>query len=371
MPPPDPPADGTASPPLALRALLLATLGAVGWLVAPFADALLIASVAAILAWPLHARLVRVVRAPRAVVTGLTVLALTVGVVSPVAGLAWLVTRELSLLAAQLATELDRGDLSAWFSTVSRLPVVAWLVDQAGGAAAVTEATRTAARDGLLGVATDMGQYVPGLVGVTARVVLKVAIFYLALATLFHRGDALAAWARRMSPLEEAHTTRLFSVFAEFSRNVVFAGLVAAAVQGGVAGIGYWLGGVDRPLLFALLTGVLAFVPLVGSAGAWVPIALLLPLQGRTGAALFVVAWSLALTGTVDNLVKPLIVRGRSDMPALLVFLGVFGGLLWLGVIGLLVGPVLMALLLALFRIYGEGLAPGPGVSPPPPRTAG
>ncbi len=362
MPLPPPAADGAASRSLALRVLLFAALGAVAWLVAPFADVLLIASVVAILAWPLHAWLARVVRAPRAIVTALTVVALTIGVVSPVAGLVWLVSRELTLLANQLATELDRGDLTAWLAGLSRIPVVSWLVEQAGGSAAVLDATRNAARDGLLGVAADTGQFVPGLVGGTARAVIKIAIFYLALATYFHRGEALGRWALRVTPLSAAHTARLFEVFAQFSRNVVLAGLAAAVTQGFVAGLGYWIGGVERPVLFAVLTGVLAFVPLIGSAVAWVPIALLLLLQGHSGSALFVVIWSMAVTGTVDNIVKPLIVRGRSDMPALLVFLGVFGGLLWFGVIGLLVGPVLIALLLVLLRIYEESL---PAVAPP------
>ncbi len=87
------------------------------------------------------------------------------------------------------------------------------------------------------------------------------------------------------------------------------------------------IAGVERAFLFAVLTGVLAFVPVVGTALAWLPVALLLLLEGRAGAAGFVVIWSIGLTGTVDNPVKPLIVRGRSDMPTLLVFLGVFGGL--------------------------------------------
>ncbi|GDX79287.1 hypothetical protein LBMAG42_10980 [Deltaproteobacteria bacterium] len=343
------------SPPLALRILLLATLAAVIWLVRPFLDALLVATVAAILAWPLHLWLVQRVRGPRSISTALTVILLTVGVVVPVGGLFWLVSRELAALATQLAAELDRGDLASWGAAITGVPLVQWLVDQAGGAPALTEALRTTARDGLLGVAKDVGQYVPGFLGVTARALLDLCIFYLALTTLFHRGAELRAWAKRMIPLAEAHTTRLFEVFAEFARNVVLAGVVAAMVQGAVAGVGYWLAGVDRPILFAVLTGVLAFIPLVGSAVAWVPVALLLLLQDRAGAALFITIWSIGLTGTVDNLVKPLIVRGRSDMPTLLVFLGVFGGLTTFGVIGLLVGPVLMALLLALLHIYEEG----------------
>ncbi len=341
--------------PLAIRILLVTALAAAVWLVRPFLGALLVATVVAILAWPLHLWIEARIRRPRALSTLLTLVILTVGVVVPVAALAWLVSRELGALARELATELDREDIQGWVAGFTEHAFVRRILELAGGGPAVTEALRTAARDGMLAVGRDAGQVVPGLVGVTARVVLDVCIFFLALATFFHRGMELRAWANRVIPLAEAHTSRLFAVFAEFARNVVLAGVVAAAVQGAVAGIGYALAGVDRAFLFAVLTGVLAFVPLVGTAMAWVPVAMLLALQHRPGAALFVVVWSIGLTGTVDNLVKPLIVRGRSDMPTLLVFLGAFGGLTAFGVIGLLVGPVLMALLLVLFRIYEEG----------------
>lgn len=341
--------------PLTIRILLVTALAATLWLVRPFLDALLVATVVAILAWPLHLWVEARVRRPRVLSTLLTVTSLTVGVVVPVAVLSWLVSRELGALVTQLASELDGDELRGWVSQATELPLVRRALDAAGGGPVVTEALRTAARDGLLAVGRDVGQVVPGLFGVTARAVLDVCIFFLALATFFHRGSELRGWANRALPLAEAHTTRLFAVFTEFARNVVLAGIVAAAVQGAVAGVGYALAGVERAFLFAVLTGVLAFVPLVGTAMAWVPVALLLLLQQRPGAALFVVVWSIGLTGTVDNVVKPFIVRGRSDMPTLLVFLGVFGGLTTFGVIGLLVGPVLMALLLALFRIYEEG----------------
>jgi predicted PurR-regulated permease PerM len=346
------------SPP-ALRVLMMVASGVAVWLASPFANALLVAAVVAVLAWPLHARLTRIPRLPRAFGTLITLLLVTVGAVVPVALLLWLVSRELAALATQLAAERDRESNQVWVTAARGVPAVAWLEAQAGGGGALAEAARTTSRDALLDAARNIGQDVPGLLGLTARAILNLIIFYVALATLFSRGEEFGAWVQRTSPLPPAQTTRLFSVFAEFARNVVLAGIIAAAAQGAVAGVGYWIAGVDRPVLFALLTGVLAFVPLVGTAAAWVPIALLLLLRGEVGAATFVAIWSLALTGTVDNFIKPFIVRGRSDMPTLLVFLGVFGGLIAFGLIGLLVGPVLMALLLALFKIHEEGRRAG------------
>lgn len=343
--------------PLSLRVLLLAALAAAGWLVLPFADALLVGAVAAVLAWPMNAWLLRRLKVPRAAVTALTVLVLTVVVVVPLGALLWLVSQQLTALGTQLAAELNGGDVDTLIAAVSRSPAVQWIVEQAGGQEAVAEAARTAAHEAVISVGRQLGLYVPGVLGGTVRWIVKVAIFYVALTTLFQRGESLVAWARRMSPLPDAHTARLFEVFAQFARNVVLAGIVTAMVQGAVAGIGYALAGVDRPVLFAVLTGVLAFVPLIGTAAAWAPLTLLLLLQGHTGEATFLLVWSVALTGTVDNVVKPLLVRGRSDMPTLLVFLGVFGGLLAFGVIGILVGPVLMALVLALLHLYEETIS--------------
>lgn len=333
----------TPSP--ALRIVLLATLLAVGWLVLPFADAVLVAAVATILGWPLRQRLHRA-RVHRGIATALSVVALTVGAVVPALALGWIVSRELTELMAQLAAVVEEGRLAAWFDRTASLPAVAWMVEQAGGPAGV----QARVRDELLKAAGVL----PGLVGTTAFAVVKITIFYLTLATLLHRGEAFAEWVVRLSPLEQEHTRKLFAVFAEFAQNVVVAGLVAAAAQGSVATLGYWLAGFERPITFGILTGAMAFVPVVGSAVAWVPVTALLALQGREGAAIFVVIWSIAVTTSVDNFLKPLVVRGRNDMPAVLVFLGVFGGLAGLGVIGVLVGPVLMALLIVLLRIYAE-----------------
>jgi len=342
-----------------LRVLLLATVVLVGWLVRPFADALIVAAVVVVLAWPFHHRLLRLTHERRALATGLSVVAVTLGVVLPVVGLFLLVSRELAALANQVAVELDRGDLATFITSMQRVPLLAWLVGQVGGADALTVELRGASRDTVADIARAIGQSVPDLVGRTARLVLKVTVFELALSTLFYRGEALLMWLTRLSPLRPAHTQRLLKVFSDFARKVVTAGLVAAVVQGLVAGLGYLLVGIERPILLAFLTGVLSFVPVVGTAAAWVPVTLILLLQGHTIGALVVTLWSILLTGTVDNIVKPLVVRGHGDMPALLVFLGVFGGLAAFGVVGLLVGPVLMAVLLALLRFYEESLEGG------------
>lgn len=343
----------------ALRIALLVALGTVMWLVAPFADALLVAAVVAILAWPIQGFLAKRLR--RSFATALSVVALTLGILGPLATILAVVSGELVGLVNQVVAEVQGGAWTAWVDRVTDHPWFAFVASQAGGQKALAATLQRGVGEGLVSIAAAVSQNVPGLVSLTAVAAVKITIFYLAVATLLHRGPDLLAWGLRVSPLREVHTGRLYEVFAQFARNVVFAGLMSGVIQGAVAGLGYTIVGVDRPLLFAVLTGLLAYVPFVGTALVWVPLSILLVAQDRSGAAIGLVAWSVILTASVDNFVKPLLVKGRSDIPAVLVFLGVFGGLIGFGVIGVLLGPVLVAMLLALFKIYEESL----GTKPP------
>jgi predicted PurR-regulated permease PerM len=336
--------------------LVLLALAAVGslWLVRPFLDALLVAVVVWVIVRPTHRDIVRRLHGKEGLATLVTTVGMTVGVVLPIVGLGVIVARELMVLANLIVSKVRLGSLDALLNEALAVRPLRWLVEQAGGPDAISTMLESGVREGSVRVATLVTQNVPDLLTLTATAILKTVIFYVALLTLLTRGPGLRKWAMRVSPLTTTHTDRLGEVFSEFARNVVLAGVVAGVAQGVMATIGYSLAGIDRPLLFGVLTGVLAYVPLIGTAIAWVPLTLLLVAEGRLGAAGFMVIWSVGITGTVDNLVKPLIVKGRSDVPMLFVLLGVFGGLYALGIIGLLVGPVAMAMLLALIRIYAE-----------------
>lgn len=334
--------------------ILLGVLVLTLWLVRAWLDAVVVAAVVAMLAWPVHERIARLLGRRRRLGTALTLLGLVVGIFVPLSLLGLVVGREIVLLADQVVQTIEVGAWDGWLKEALRAGPMEDVVRAAGGRTQVTEQLQLQLRQGALTVATSVTSSVPDLLSVTASVLVKVVVFLLALTTFLHRGPEAIAYARRLSPLSAAHTDRLFGVFAEFARNVVLAGLVAGVCQGAVALVGFLLADVERALLFGVLTAVFAYVPLVGTALVWGPVALLLVAQGRPGAAIFVAIWSLALTGTVDNVIRPIIVRGRSDVPLLLVFLGAFGGLGSFGLIGLLVGPVLVAVLLALLRIYAE-----------------
>lgn len=345
-------------PDRALRILLLIALTGVFFLFSPFLTTLVLASVTTVLVWPIQRQLSLWLKG-RGFATVLTMLCLTLGVLGPVTSILFLVSRELQQILGGLVEAIQAGAVDRLVAQVLGNPWVQQAVDWSGDAN-LGGTLRDSAQQTAMGMAGAITQRLPNLVSGTARLSLDLVIYYMTIATLLYEGPSFLAWGLRISPLRQEHTRRMFEVFAEFARNVVLAGLFTGALQGVVAGIGYWIFEVDRPLLLSLLTGVLAYVPVVGTALVWVPLTLAALAQGAWGQAAGLMVWSLLFTTSVDNFVKPLLVRGRSNVPPVLIFLGVFGGLSWLGLIGVLVGPVAVAVLLALLQIYEESLSPAP-----------
>ncbi len=106
--------------------------------------------------------------------------------------------------------------------------------------------------------------------------------------------------------------------------------------------------------MFGVVAAFVSLIPMVGAALLWVPAVLWLALQGEYGYAMFLAAWGVLVVGMADNVLRPLLVSGRVAVPTLAVFVGVMGGLSAFGFIGLFIGPIVLGLLVALFRLEVE-----------------
>jgi predicted PurR-regulated permease PerM len=145
-------------------------------------------------------------------------------------------------------------------------------------------------------------------------------------------------------------------VAAATVRGVVLGILGTAIVQGVLAGIGLWIAGVRAAPLLGLLTFFLSPVP-IGPPLVWVPAGLWLINAGETGWGIFVLAWGALVVSSIDNVIKPLIISRDSDLPFILVLLGVLGGAVAFGFIGVFLGPVLLAVGYALLEVWLKGAA--------------
>jgi predicted PurR-regulated permease PerM len=138
------------------------------------------------------------------------------------------------------------------------------------------------------------------------------------------------------------------------TRALVYGTGVTALVQGALVGMGFAFVGLPSPVVFGVIAALAALIPLLGTPVVWVPAVIVLAAQDRWGAALFMVIWG-AIVVTIDNFLRPWLVSGRARIEPLTVFIGVLGGVSAFGPVGVFLGPLVLALAIALVRFSLEG----------------
>ncbi len=136
---------------------------------------------------------------------------------------------------------------------------------------------------------------------------------------------------------------------SETTRAVVYGVGLTAVAQSVLAGLSYMVAGVPNPMVLTIITFLLALIPF-GPPVAYTSVALWLFAQGQTIEALGVMAWGVCIVSTADNVIRPLVISGATQIPFLLIMFGVLGGLASFGLVGLFIGPVILAVLLAIWR---------------------
>lgn len=164
-------------------------------------------------------------------------------------------------------------------------------------------------------------------------------------------GDAIAGTLREALPLPMAHKRALFRTFATVLRATVKGHLVVAVVQGALGGLAFWALGLPASLLWAVLMALLSLLPVVGSGLVWLPMALFLMATQRLWHGVALIAFGVLVIGLIDNLLRPMLVGRDTRLPDYLVMLATLGGLATFGVNGLVLGPAIAALFVAVWQI--------------------
>jgi predicted PurR-regulated permease PerM len=209
----------------------------------------------------------------------------------------------------------------------------------------------------LQGAQVSSGFVVLQVRGIAQNVVLFTLNFVIVLVTLFfflRDGAEFCYRIRRLLPMDHEHQERLFQNIVDAIYAVVHGSLVVAMVQGLLAGLAYWVLGVPFSVLWGVVTGFTALLPVGGSTLVSVPVCIYLFLEGQTIKAVALLVWSFGIVGTVDNILKPLLIGNRLGLPVLFLFFGILGGLALFGALGIILGPVLFALLRVLLDLYIE-----------------
>jgi predicted PurR-regulated permease PerM len=189
------------------------------------------------------------------------------------------------------------------------------------------------------------------------KLIIGLTILILSLYFFLCDGPSMVQALMNLSPLDDRYEMELLSDFDRTARAIVLATILSAIVQGLTAGIGYYFAGMPSLVMLTALTTVFALIPFFGTGLVWGPVSLYLAIyEERFLAAGLLAAWGFLVVGTVDNLIKVLILHGQSQLHPLLALLSVLGGLQALGPIGIVVGPLVVTLLQTTLTIISHEL---------------
>ncbi len=178
--------------------------------------------------------------------------------------------------------------------------------------------------------------------------------FYLLFYFLRDRRATLGS-LRELSPLSHAEMKRLFDRVSDTILATVYGTLAVSAVQGLLGGLMFWWLGLPAPLLWGVVMGALAVVPVLGAFVVWIPAAIFLALEDSWGKALILTAWGGIVVAGIDNMLYPILVGNRLKLHTILAFISVVGGLMVFGPSGLIVGPVVLTITIMLMQIWRTG----------------
>jgi predicted PurR-regulated permease PerM len=313
-----------------------------------FVGPLFVAAILAVIVWPAHQRLTRRLGGRRTVSAGIWAIAMLVVIVGPAVPIAIAIVNDavegVQFIAKTLHGEGAEGLLQRLPSSLQRLAraarerLPAWTSSEV--------AHQLSAQGGRATAALSATVYATG------RFLFRAGVMLVGFVAFLLEGDRLVAGIVRLSPLREGQTRELLLEFKRTSYAVVVSTLVTAMVQAAVALVGYLIARVPHPLFFAGATLLAAFIPFLGASSIAIVATLLLYLTGHKHAALFMGLWAVLVVGLVDNLVKPHLASSGTQMSGVVVFFALIGGAAAFGAVGVLLGPLAVALFLALLRMY-------------------
>jgi predicted PurR-regulated permease PerM len=309
----------------------------------PFLVPLAWSAVLAIFFYPLHERLEKRVKPTQAAL--LSTVAVTLLLIAPAIVVLVFATRQAIVASAHIQSAMADPDKAlsvhaiAWMR--SYLPAEWQSTD-------FSEPLRQAAEK----VAAFLAGNFAGLVKNLAAFFVDLFIVIFALFFMFRDGESIVRGVRHLLPFDESIQTDMLSESKDLIFASVAVGLILAVLQGFLGGIAFAIGGIPTALFWGVLMAFFSLVPVVGSALIWIPAALWLGFTGHWGKAITVLAICGGVAGTADNIIRPLLLRNRTRLNELLLFIGVLGGLEVFGLLGLVAGPTIIAAAMGVFRVY-------------------
>ena len=209
--------------------------------------------------------------------------------------------------------------------------------------------------------AEEFARYLASELGVAlqhlARFAFDLIVMILAMFYTFRDGQKIVARIRKLLPFEAEHRDRMIGEAHDLIFATVLSTLTTAVVHGFVDGVMFAIVGIHAALFWGVIMALCSILPVVGSSVVWGPAAIWLAAQGHISRAIVLVAACVCIAAVVENVLRPWLISGRAQLSGLVVFIGVLGGIMVFGVLGVVLGPIIIATAACVLDIYTD---PGP-----------
>lgn len=320
------------------------------WVLSPFLVPLTWAAILVYITWPLYRRLRDLLRGSTALAALILTLMLSALFVLPAIWIGRVLADEVGVAYRLLAATLAQGPL-VLPDFISAIPGVgAWLQDN------LPRPTGDPAqlRNEIVQWAGHFSGDLARVAGGVGRNLVLLSLALLIAFFLYRDGELFVAQLRTvLRRFTGEQVAGYLDAVGIAVKAVIYGLLLTAMLQGVLAGIGYWMFGVQAPILFGLLTALVALFPF-GTPLVWGALGIGLILSGQLWAGVGLLLWGGLVVSSIDNFVRPLLISSATRVPFLMVLLGVLGGVTAFGLLGLVIGPVLLAVLTAVWREWVE-----------------
>ena len=333
--------------PYFLLSLIAASSVLVFFIFRPFLVALVLAAVFATVLHPLYEKLLRRMHHSPGLAAFATILVVLIGILAPLSFVASQIVHDAQNLYIGLSDGSGSQSLAVAFEFVNDA-IATYAPGLSFSAADLSASLDQYVKDGLEWLIQNLG----GAFGSVARFLVTLFIFLIALYYLLRDGEKLKKTLVRVSPLSDTDDDAVFAQLRLSVQSIIRGSLVIALIQGVLTGVGFAIFGVPNSVLWGVVAAFSALIPGIGTSLVLVPGVLYLFIIGATPGAIGLLIWSVVAVGLIDNFLGPRLMGRGMQLHPLLVFLSVFGGLIFFGPVGVLLGPLCTSTLFAFLTLY-------------------
>jgi len=328
-----------------------------------FADAIIWAGSLTLVFVPVYRFLQHRLPARRNTVAAVSTLGVLLLVMLPLMFMFWIVVQQSAQLYPTISVWLAELNEEGSASIISRLPAFAqdWWFRGSAYVAQNPYLSQFNFEEFMLTNVDAMSLQIANFGAATARNILlgfiNVLLILFMMYFCFRDGERFLQWLYSIVPMADTHVEEVAMRVYQTINAVISGALLTAGAQGFIAMIGYLIAGVPLAVFFGVLTGIAGMIPLVGAGLIWVPLGIFMFLEDPFW-GIFIFIWG-SIVSVMDNFLKPVLIGGQARMPILLVFCAILGGMNVYGITGVIIGPILVAVLLAFVTIYRDYYLPG------------